>query len=200
MWESERRWLGVSAGGHRHQRESQNHSSPSADETLCSHSLTLTNVCVCGCVDVCVCEYVHSKIPNYSSERLTSICRLMLEPYLFLFHLLRIKDCSPIEIGSITDRFSRENVEVWLYVCVREGLWVCVWQRKNIQDLTWPPPAGCPTFCLLTHTHTVILMHSLYLWQRTHQPLGYPSRHCPSLSTVHKDSLLWVYVQCVCAC
>lgn len=47
---------------------------------------------------------------NYFSERVTSICRVFLVPYLFLLHLLRIKDGNPVEMGSIIDRLTRGNV------------------------------------------------------------------------------------------
>lgn len=74
-------------------------------------SIAKAQQCVCGQMCVCMSMFIlKSIVQNYFSNHVTSICQLLLVPYLFLFHLLRIKACNPVEMGSITDRLTRGNV------------------------------------------------------------------------------------------
>lgn len=94
----------------------------------------------------------------------------------------------------------------FLSVCER----VCVWFRKNIQDLIWPVAAGCPTFCLLTanthththwNTHTVTLTLSLYLWQRPQRRSVIPADNSPAclqhIKTLCSECMSRVCSDCV---
>lgn len=97
MWDGERRFLGVSARG----TEPSEDPKPLVSFCWRDEALTLIEAHQCACL--CERERVHSKIhfTKITSQSVwPPICRLLLVPYLFLFHLLRIKECNPVEIGQ----------------------------------------------------------------------------------------------------
>lgn len=181
MWDGERRFLGVSARG----TEPSEDPKPLVSFCWRDEALTLIEAHQCACL----CERVHSKIhfTKITSQSVwPPICRLLLVPYLFLFHLLRIKECNPVEIGQHNGVSNKRK-------CLSMIFRLCV--RGCVSDLgrtsrTWFDPwqlAAPLSVCQLlihihTHwnTHTVTLTLSLYLWQRPQRRSVIPADNSPA--------------------
>lgn len=114
------------------------------DETL---SITAkAQQCACGQMCVCMSMFILKSIAqNYLSERLTSICHLLLVPYLFLFHLLRINACNSVEMGSMTDK--RKCLSIILFLSVRGFEGVCLTQEEHPGPYLTPGQPAAP-FCV----------------------------------------------------
>lgn len=136
------KWLDGSAGEPGHQRESQNHSSPSCRESALTqqnlNNKRVKKICMCACSFWIPAHEMTSQSvwpPSVSSDGCHSC---------FSFICWEWK--SVIWLGwAASHTVLQKQMYDFSFVCEWGRGYVSDWE--NIQQLMWPLPAGCPALC-----------------------------------------------------